>query len=165
MSKKSRQPDGADPKAGKKGKKGKKGKGGDVDGAKRQLVVESQPPGVPFPIVVLLAAVMALPSVTGYMNGGLAFDALMVRILAGLAVSWLLCTLVHAVVESMRPAEVQAVVELPPEEAYENLASRGALSGTIVDDPTAAEPDPFAVDPIAPLPSPEAADDRDEPAA
>jgi hypothetical protein len=170
MSKKSRQPEGSG-KADKKGKKAKKGKGADADAAQRRLVVESRPQGVPFPIVVLLAAVMTLPSVTNYMGGGLEFDALMVRALAALAVSWLLAGLVYAVFESMRPTEVTAVVELPPEQAYDAVAARGALSGTIVEDPLAPEPDPFAIDPVAPLPAADSIDpldvdpERGEPAA
>ncbi|MCA0437373.1 MAG: hypothetical protein M9891_00245 [Austwickia sp.] len=153
MSKKSRQPDAA--KAGKKGK-GKKGKGakGSPTAGQRSLVVESRPPGVPFPVVVLLTAVISLPTVANYLAGGLRFDAMIIRVMAALAVSWLLSSLVFAVVESMRPTQVTAIVDLPPAEAYEALAAQGPLSGTIMDpvgDPD-PDPDPFAVDPLAPLP-------------
>lgn len=176
MSRKSRQPDkptGAKGAKGSKGQdkkaaKGKKGKKGQPVTGQRQLVVESQPEGVPFAIVVLLAAVMSMPSVANYVAGGLAFDALMVRVMAALAVSWLLSQLVYAVFEAMRPPEVTAIVELPPEEAFEAVSRQGALTGTIVDDDGFdAEGDPFALDPIEPVeaaPLPEAGT-RDEPAA
>lgn len=156
MSRKSRQPDGAGQggKKSTKGTKGTRGRGDDVSTAQRTLVVETQPPGVPFPIVVLLAAVISLPSLANYTAGGLQFDALMVRVLAALAVSWLLSTLVYAVFESMRPPEVTAVLDLPAEEAFESVAAQGALSGTIVEESLpAAEQDPFALDPLEPLPS------------
>ena len=72
--------------------------------------------------------------------------------------------------ESMRSTQVSAVVELPPEEAFEVVAQRGALSGTIVGDEYGEEPDPFALDPIEPLPLAdpgvgEVESERGEPAA
>ncbi len=164
MSRKSRQPDdGADTSSTKR-KKGKKGKSSTGEA---KLVVSSKPEGVPFSVVVLMAAALSLPSVSVYLGGGLAFDALMMRVFAALAVSWLLSQLVYAVFEWMRPSEVQAVVELPPGEAFEALSGTPApaLTGTIVGEPE--EADPFelpALEPLEPLP-PQPEVGRDESAA
>ncbi|MBW3083909.1 hypothetical protein KEM60_00091 [Austwickia sp. TVS 96-490-7B] len=155
MSKKSRQPEAA-AQGGKGGKKGRRGKKGQAEeGTRAQLVVETAPEGVPFAVVVLLAMVMCLPSLSTYQAGGLAFDALMMRVFAALAVAWLLSHLVYAVVEAVRPPKVEAVVEIPPEQAFHAMARQDALSGRIVSDPhdESGHPipgDPFAVEPVEP---------------
>ena len=102
---------------------------------------------------------MSVPSVLQYLDSALAFDAMMVRIFAALAVAWLLSHLVYAVFESMRPPEVSAVLDLPPEQAYQALALTAdcVLTGAVIPPaaPTAgagAEDDPFALDPLDPDP-------------
>lgn len=139
---------------GKRGKKGKKRGKGEPEAVGRQLVIETRPEGVPFAVVVLFAALMSVPSVLQYLESALAFDAMMVRIFAALAVAWLLSHLVYAVFESMRPPEVSAVLDLPPEQAYQALAgtSDGVLTGAVIP-PVAPVPtvdDPFALDPLDP---------------
>lgn len=154
---------------GKRGRKGKRGAKGAPETAGRQLVVETQPEGVPFAVVVLFAALMSVPSVLQYLDSALAFDAMMVRIFAALAVAWLLSHLVYAVFESMRPPEVSAVLELPPEQAYQALAGTGdgVLTGAVIPPvtPAPAADDPFALDPLPPESDPPVPPDPVPPAA
>ncbi|WP_116115039.1 hypothetical protein [Austwickia chelonae] len=155
MSRKSRQPDPKGSADGKK-KRGRRGRKDEDQVARAQLVVDPGPQGVPFAVVVVVAALMSLPTVSMYMSGGVRFDAMMVRILAALAVSWLLSNLVYAVFESMRPKEVKAVVELPPEQAFDVMTGQAPnpLTGTVVGEGHQLQ-DPYALDPVespAPIP-------------
>lgn len=162
MSRKSRQPD----EGSKKKKRGRRNKGGDEESTGRaQMVVETRPPGVPFAVIVLVAAAMSSPSISLFLADGLRFDALMVRVFAALAVSWLLANLVWAVFDSMRPPETKALVELPPDQAFEALTAGRNNGG---DDLTAdfGQGEPFALDPVEPLevepPAPAVAEENPE---
>lgn len=65
--------------------------------------VETSRPGVPFGVVVLLAAVMSISTILQMADETMTFDAGATRLLIALAVAWLLTNLVYAVVDGMRP--------------------------------------------------------------
>ncbi|GAB77776.1 hypothetical protein SAMN05421595_0278 [Austwickia chelonae] len=168
MSRKSRRPEPEGAAGGKK-KRGRRGRKGEPEVARAHLVVDPGPQGVPFAVVVVVAALMSLPTVSMYMSGGLRFDAMMVRVLAALAVSWLLSNLVYAVFDSMRPKEVKAVVELPPEQAFDVMTGQtpNPLTGTVVGDDLPVR-DPYALDPVeppAPIPPVDSVGPVEEPPA
>lgn len=110
MSPKSRPPKAA------KGKKGKKGK------VTSTTVVVEENNGPPFGIVVLIAVVMSIPSITHFVDGTMAFDATVLRFLAALAVSWILVHLVYAVAHSFQSEETTVT------------------KTTTIDDPFASDP-------------------------
>lgn len=118
MSRKSRQPDAAA--TGRKGKKGAKGKKGKQTGVTYTEVVEEG--GLPFGVVVLVALAMSLPSLMGLIDGTLEFRPVIVRLLAALVVSWLLCQLVYSVMTSATPATTKTEVRIeeePPPASYD----------------------------------------------
>lgn len=133
MSKKSPPPDGGKKKKGKKGKKG----ADSVELEPGQILVVHQE-GVPFLIVVLVAAVLSAPTLLQYVVGSMAFEGVMVRVFAALAVSWLLTHLVYGVVEAIRPKDGPIAVTLSePDHAhptYEPPPAPAALSGSVVDE-------------------------------
>ncbi len=94
MSRKSRPP-----KA--KGRKGKKAKA-----AAARAAVDSY--GPPFGLIVLIAVVLSIPSLTQFVDGSMAFDSTVLRFMAALAVSWLLINLVYAVAHSFRKEAPEA---------------------------------------------------------
>ncbi|GMA41039.1 hypothetical protein [Mobilicoccus caccae] len=103
MSRKSRPPKGG----GARGKKGRKGKKGSSTTYEEVIVEESG--GLPFGLVVLIALVMTLPTLTAFFDGSLEFRPTVVRLLAALLVSWLLCQLVYSVVKSFGADEEETV--------------------------------------------------------
>lgn len=108
MSPKSRPPERG--KGGKKGRKGKKGRqASDASEVRYQEIVEER--GVPFGLVVLIAVVMTLPSLTGFFDGTMEFRPVIVRLLAALLVAWLLCQLVYSVIKSFGKEETTVVTE------------------------------------------------------
>lgn len=154
MSRKSRRVEEPGGRSARKARTGKRSAA--AGGGSRQPVGAAPSRGVPFPAVVLLAAVMTLPSLVHYLSGGLEFDAFMIRALAGLAVAYALFGLVYVVLETVRPDATGAVAELPPRQSYATMAAEGPLSGTIVGNPHAAAPDPVALDPVVPRPAADA---------
>ncbi|MDO5628646.1 MAG: hypothetical protein Q4G43_10030 [Mobilicoccus sp.] len=131
MSRKSRPPK-ADKK--KKGKKGKKSETTIVE----EVIVEE--PGLPFGVVVLIALVMSLPSLMGFFDGALAFRPMMVRLLAALLVSWLLCYLVWSVF-GLFHSPVDEEKTSTTETTYEGMRDPYGTA-----DPS-AYPDPYATGP------------------
>lgn len=83
---------------GKRGARGKKGTSSTVT----TVVVEEKPDLPPFGISALLGTVLAIPSVLGYVDGSMEFDAMVLRYLAALLVSWALVNLVYGVAKSFR---------------------------------------------------------------
>ena len=108
MSRKSPQPDAGGKGRTKKGK-GKGKKGAAAEGTYTEVVVEE--PGVPFGLVVLIAIVLSLPALAGFMDGTVEFRPAIVRLLGSLLVSWLMCQLVHSVVKSFGSAEHTTVID------------------------------------------------------
>lgn len=98
MSRKSAQPDGN----GKKGKKGKKGRRGKKETDVTTIIIEEKPDVPPFGISVLFATVLSIPSIIKYTDGSMAFDAMILRYLLALVVSWALVNLVYGVAKSFR---------------------------------------------------------------
>lgn len=84
--------------AGKQGARGKKGQNPTVT----TVVVEEKPDLPPFGISALLGTVLAIPSVLNYVDGSMEFDAMVLRYLAALLVSWALVNLVYGVAKSFR---------------------------------------------------------------
>ncbi|HYO17513.1 MAG TPA: hypothetical protein VES02_02445 [Dermatophilaceae bacterium] len=76
--------------------------------------VESRSAGVPFGVVVLLAAVMSLPTILQMSDSTMAFEDGVTRLLVALGVAWLLTNLVYAVVDSMSEDEVAVMVAAEP---------------------------------------------------
>lgn len=107
MSRKSPQPD-AGGKGRKKGK-GKGKKGAKTEGTYTEVVVEEA--GVPFGLVVLIALVLSLPSLVGFMDGTIEFRPAIMRLLGSLLVSWLMCQLVYSVVKSFGTKEETTVID------------------------------------------------------
>ena len=103
MSRKSRQPD-----AGGKGRKKKGKKGAPTEGTYTEVVVEEG--GVPFGLVVLIALVLSLPALVGFMDGTVEFRPAVVRLLGSLLVSWLMCQLVYSVVASFGHKEEETTI-------------------------------------------------------
>lgn len=103
MSPKSRPPKGANG-----GKTGRKGKKGAVSSTVEEIVVEES--GVPFGLVVLIALAMTLPTLMAFFDGSLEFRPTVVRLLAALLVSWLLCTLVHSVVRAFGETQEKTTI-------------------------------------------------------
>lgn len=89
-----------DSKKGKKGRKGKKGKENVTT-----VIIEEKPDLPPFGISVLFAALMAFPAILQYVDGAMAFDAMILRCLAALVVAWGLVNLVYGVAKSFRREE------------------------------------------------------------
>lgn len=109
MSRKSRQ---RRPEAGAPGRKGSAGgRAGAAPGAAVRTTEHTteQPTkragrvGVPFGVVVLLAAVMSMPTILSMASQAMSFDAGITRLLIALGVAWLLTTLVTSVIDGMRP--------------------------------------------------------------
>ncbi len=105
MSRKSQQPDSEEKKKGKKGRKGKK----DAREGVTTIVIEETPDLPPFGISVLVATVLSIPSILHYVDGNMAFDAMILRYLAALVVSWALVNLVYGVAKSFRPQPEETV--------------------------------------------------------
>lgn len=103
MSPKSAQPD--DNGTGKKGKKGKKGRRGKKNTDVTTVIIEEKPDVPPFGISVLFATVLSIPSIINYTDGSMAFDAMILRYLLALVVSWALVNLVYGVAKSFRQPE------------------------------------------------------------
>ena len=98
MSRKSAQPDGK----GKKDKKGKKGRRGKKGAEVTTIIIEEKPDVPPFGISVLFATVLSIPAIIKYTDGSMAFDAMILRYLAALVISWALVNLVYGVAKSFR---------------------------------------------------------------
>lgn len=107
MSRKSQQPD-DDPK-GKKGKKGKKGRRGKKDANVTTIIIEEKPDVPPFGISVLFATVLSIPTIVNYTDGSMPFDAMILRYLLALVVSWALVNLVYGVAKSFRESNETTV--------------------------------------------------------
>lgn len=147
MSKKS-QPRDAAPRGKKKGK-GKRG--ADPGGPQGNGVTPTRPTGVPFAVVVFLAGALAMPSINNHLAGGLAFDALMLRVFAALAVAWLLSHLVYGVFLAMRPDGSVAAPVGEVTASRSRTAQAVPLTGTIVSDGVDGgfgDDDPFALPPL-----------------
>lgn len=74
--------------------------------------IETARAGVPFGVVVLVAAVMSIPTILQMTDETMSFDGGVTRLLIALAVAWLLSNLVYAVIDGMRPGVEQVDVEL-----------------------------------------------------
>jgi|GEM_PF-1662499 len=119
MSRKSRQPDAGGRGRGRKGKKG-----ASTEAIYTEVVVEE--PGVPFGLVVLIALVLSLPALVGFMDGTVDFRPAIMRVLGSLMVSWLMCQLVHSVITSFATKEETTVLDTRAE---------GRDVGDVGDDP------------------------------
>lgn len=85
-------------KKGKKGKKGRKKKDNVTT-----IIIEEKPDLPPFGISVLFATIMAMPAILQYVDGAMAFDAMILRCLAALVIAWGLVNLVYGITKSFRP--------------------------------------------------------------
>lgn len=87
---------------------------------------------------------------------GLAFDALMLRVFAALAVAWLLSHLVYGVFLAMRPDGSVVASEGEGTASRSRAVQAAPLTGTIVSDGVDAEfsdDDPFALPPLEVAPA------------